>query len=208
MTMKWFREDGSEIMQGDADYPDIQVDLGDGQAHTLAFQPSHTDVRPQTQHKFTLNIFDNPKRSGLVLAVDHNDVHSELVRVDIWAQGKQPDLSLPMDGALKGWSFTLHDRRRKYRSRLVDGTIQLRGRAARVFCQEIAHELLRNRNVFVTLYLAHKDGARQVRFAINPDPEELVKESHTVSVSHAGEHVGFVVNESESYLLHKHKAGQ
>ena len=152
------------------------------------FEPSKaTAAREDTQHGFVLNIHDNPKRSGIILAVDHNQIADAQVRVDVWGQGHLPDYSKPMDGAMKGWSFRANYAKRRYRSRLVDGAIQLRGRAALVFCKEIETELLRKRNVFVTLLVKHGEGARYVRFAINPDPEELVQSSH---IPNSGDHSG------------------
>lgn len=162
--------------------------MGQANVHHHEFEASKTPAeRQDTQHGFVLNIHDNPKRSGIVLAVDHNEIAAAQVRVDIWAQGRLPDPSMPMDGAMKGWSFRADDKKRRYRTRLVDGAIQLRGRAALVFCEEIETELLRNRNVRVTLLLKHGESARYVRFAIQPDPEELVRHR---DVPNSGIHTG------------------
>ena len=138
---------------------------------TTEFQVSKpSPERRATEQDFTLRIFENPKRSGIVLSVDHNHIDAPHVRVNICNPGETPD-----DGVVKGWSFRGNEPNRKYRARLIDACIQLRGRAAIEFVGEIEHELQRGRAVFVNLLLKHKDGSRLVRFPITADTKMVRK---------------------------------
>lgn len=136
---------------------------------TTEFQVSKpSPERPLSQEEFTLRIFENPKWSGIVLSVDHNQIGAASVRVSVCNPDETPD-----DGIIKGWAFKGGYPMRKFRARLIDGAIQLRGRAALEFEHGIAHELLRGRAVFVNLYLEHANAGARVRFPITLDREMI-----------------------------------